>query len=204
MTEAPGRDRRAHIAEALWRVVAQRGIRAVSVRTVAAEAGIAVGSLRHRFPTQESLLEFSAELMIDRVSARITHLPPNPDDPVAYAEAAIAELYPVTPATRREFEINVALIAETASTPRLAEIRDRAHRDLLDLFGRIVGMLVGESPLPTAHRTTARRLLAIVDGLGLHLLHQPPEASTAWARDIVHAELVGIHRDAIARKPLSG
>ena len=64
------RDRRkAQLAEAVWRIVVERGIGAVSVRAVAEEAGVAVGSLRHVFPTRAELLEFSAELMVQQ-SAR--------------------------------------------------------------------------------------------------------------------------------------
>ncbi|MBM4515014.1 TetR family transcriptional regulator [Rhodococcus hoagii] len=60
------------MAEAVWRIIAERGISAVSVRTVAAEAGMAVGSLRNLFSTQAELLEFSAELMVERAAARVT------------------------------------------------------------------------------------------------------------------------------------
>ncbi|NKS98836.1 TetR family transcriptional regulator [Rhodococcus hoagii] len=56
---APREERKARLAEAVWRIIAERGISAVSVRTVAAEAGMAVGSLRNLFSTQAELLEFS-------------------------------------------------------------------------------------------------------------------------------------------------
>ncbi|MBM4481383.1 TetR family transcriptional regulator, partial [Rhodococcus hoagii] len=112
---APREERKARLAEAVWRIIAERGISAVSVRTVAAEAGMAVGSLRNLFSTQAELLEFSAELMVERAAARVTAITPSADA-VAYALAAICELMPLTPETRREFEINVALIAETPHT----------------------------------------------------------------------------------------
>lgn len=46
--------RKEQLAEAVWRVVRERGIGAVSVRTVAEEAGVVVGSLRHVFPPAPS------------------------------------------------------------------------------------------------------------------------------------------------------
>lgn len=53
-------ERREHLAQAVWTIIRERGIGAVSVRVVAAEAGVAVGSLRHVFPTRTELLQFSA------------------------------------------------------------------------------------------------------------------------------------------------
>jgi AcrR family transcriptional regulator len=186
---APREERKARLAEAVWRIIAERGISAVSVRTVAAEAGMAVGSLRNLFSTQAELLEFSAELMVERAAARVTAITPSADA-VAYALAAICELMPLTPETRREFEINVALIAETPAHPGLARIRDHAHRQLLDLFTRIAAMLRGETAAPSpASSTGGRRLLVLVDGLGLHLLHQCVGDDIGWALDIVRDEL---------------
>lgn len=184
-------DRRTRLAEAVWRVIAKRGIGAVSVRTVATEAGMAAGSLRHLFPTQQELLQFSAELMIERATARVTEVAPTPDA-VGYALAAIGELLPLTPDTRREFEINIALIAETPSNPGLAGIRDRAHEQLLDLFARIVAMIQGEDQPTEKCCQEGRRLLALVDGLGLHLLHQPAEDDTTWAVNTIREELTRI------------
>ncbi len=151
---APREERKARLAEAVWRIIAERGISAVSVRTVAAEAGMAVGSLRNLFSTQAELLEFSAELMVERAAARVTAITPSADA-VAYALAAICELMPLTPETRREFEINVALIAETPAHPGLARIRDHAHRQLLDLFTRIAAMLRGETAAPSRQAARA-------------------------------------------------
>ena len=185
-------ERRARLAEATWRVIAERGVGAVSVRTVAAEAGMAVGSLRHLFPAQTELLEFSAELMIERATARVSAITPS-TEVVDYALAVIGELIPLTPETRREFEVNIALIAETPANPGLARIRDEAHGQLLGLFGRIVAMLEGREAVTGDHGRAARRLLALADGLGLHLLHQSAESDTSWAMDIIRDELNHIH-----------
>lgn len=150
---------------------------------------MAVGSLRHLFPTQTQLLEFSAELMIQRATDRIGQAPPC-NDPVEHALAVIKHVLPLTPETRREFEINIALIAETPAHPSLARIRDLAHEELLDLFVRIVGTLRPESAGSLeSDEYLAVRLLALVDGLGLHLIHRPAGADTQWAVDIVRQEL---------------
>lgn len=191
MVYIPRDERKARLAEATWRIILDQGISAVSVRTVATEAGMAVGSLRHLFPTQAELLQFSGELMVNRATARVSAIVPAADG-VEYALSAIGELLPLTAQTRREFEINIALIAETPTNPGLARIRGHAHEQLLDLFTRITAMLREEAePTPESHHD-ARRLLALVDGLGLHLLHQDPDGDTRWAVSIVHEELIRI------------
>lgn len=195
MTSARSREeRKARLAEAVWAVILDQGIGAVSVRTVAGAAGMAVGSLRHLFPTKAELLEFSAELMLDRATARVTATEWR-DDPVEYALDAIKQVLPLTPETRREFEINVSLIAETPSNPGLVRIRDRAHEQLLELFTRIV-LLVRGTPAPTDESPSrdGLRLLALVDGLGLHLIHQPDTADPNPAVAIIRDELQRLRR----------
>lgn len=197
MTQLSREDRRARLAQAVWEIIGTHGISAVSVRAVAAEAGMAVGSLRHLFPTQAQLLEFSAELMIQRATERIGQTPWG-SDPVENALSVIKQVLPLTPETRREFEINLALIAETPAHPNLARTRDLAHAELLDLFTRIVGSLRSESTRGPesdeylSDEYLAVRLLALADGIGLHLIHRPPEADTQWAVDMVRRELSGL------------
>ncbi|MBO0984010.1 TetR/AcrR family transcriptional regulator [Rathayibacter sp. SD072] len=48
-------DRREQILEAARSVIAESGVAALSVRTVAARAGIGASTLRHHFPTQRGL-----------------------------------------------------------------------------------------------------------------------------------------------------
>lgn len=191
MAYVPREERKARLAESTWRIILDQGISAVSVRTVAAEAGMAVGSLRHLFPAQAELLEFSAELMVERAAARVTATKPSPDG-VDYALAVIRHLLPLTAESRREFEVNIALIAETPAHPGLARIRDHAHEQLLDLLTRIATMLRTEEECSEGARRDGRRLLALVDGLGLHLIHQALGADTDWAISIVRDELVRI------------
>lgn len=187
--------RKAQLAEAVWRVIVDRGIGAVSVRTVAAEAGVAVGSLRHVFPTRTELLEFSAELMVERVTARISALPAG-DDPRQAAMDVLRELLPLTPDSRAELEVNIALIAEAPALPELARIRDDADRALgaaclhlvASLTGRSADTALDQEALdPEALHQEALRLHALVDGLAIHLLVRGGDPD--WALDVLRAEV---------------
>jgi AcrR family transcriptional regulator len=177
--------RRAQLAEAVWRVVRERGISAVSVRTVAEEAGVVVGSLRHVFPTRAELVAFSARLMVVRATERILATP-RTGDALLDAVAVLRHLLPLEPDSRAELEVNIALIAEAPALPALRDIRDEAHRELAELC-----VLLCES---VAHRERdpallddARRLHALADGLAVHLLLR--EGDGGWAVEMLRAEL---------------
>jgi len=199
--------RRRELAEALWSVVIDDGLQAVSVRSVAARAGVSTGSLRHVFPTRSDLVTYSAELIIARATERVlAH--GSDDDSLPDALAILCELLPLTPESRTEGEVNTALIAEATREPGLHEIRDRMY----DAIGSLCRLIVTDFALEESPHTDARaadggtgdpeldraakRLHALVDGIALHLLHQPPGADTGWATDLLADELrsLGVSR----------
>ncbi|MGS0688414.1 TetR/AcrR family transcriptional regulator [Nakamurella sp. GG22] len=185
--------RKAQLAHAVWQVVVDRGIAAVSVRTVAEQAGVAVGSLRHVFPTRAELLEFSAQLMVQRATERIRALPPD-DDRQRYALEVVKQLLPLTPDSRVELEVNIALIAESPALPQLVSITGHAYRQLGEACMLLVEMLT-RSPRDSRTERMARRLHAIIDGLAIHLLTDQPSGDGEWAVDIVRGEVALIAND---------
>ncbi|MDR1117875.1 MAG: TetR/AcrR family transcriptional regulator [Bifidobacteriaceae bacterium] len=205
--------RKAQLAEAVWQVILGQGIAAVSVRTVAAQAGLAVGSLRHVFPTRAQLIEFSAGLMVERATERIQAVPAD-GGPEAYALAVIAELLPLQADSRAEFEVNLALLAESAALPGLVAIRDHAHQEIARLCERLVALVrrpgdaaaVPGSADPGRNdcAADARRLHALIDGLAFHLLHGPAGEDPAWALDLIRAELAWIGRQTAPAGAVTG
>lgn len=179
--------RKAQLAEAVWQVILDEGIGAVSVRTVAERAGVVVGSLRHIFPTRAELVVFSAELMVKRATERLLAIEPD-DDVREYVFTIVKQLLPLDPDSRAEFEINLALFAEGTAVKGLVDIRQDANRQLADLFVRLVEMLTGERDTPESLQQS-RRLHALVDGFAFHILHQPEMEDTSWALDILWAEI---------------
>lgn len=188
------RDRRkAELAEAVWRIIRERGLGAVSVRSVADEAGVAVGSLRHVFPTRTDLLVFSAELTGTRATERVLAVPWT-GEPYEYALRVATELLPLTPDSRGEMEVDLALIAEAPALPGLVAVRDEAHSQVAEVCTRMVELLV-ERPDDADTAGQARRLHVLIDGLALHLL-MLSSADGEWAIEILRAELARIARGA--------
>lgn len=166
--------RRAELAEAVGRVLLRDGIGAVSVRTVAAEAGVAVGSLRYVFPSRTDLVVGAARHMVAQSRARLTA--PRPGTTArGYAEQLAQGLLPLMEQTRADLEINVALIAEARAVPELRPVRDEVQAGVREAVDGIVRLLRCDppvaGPMTAAEHHAALRLHALLDGLALGLLH---------------------------------
>ncbi|MCZ2830991.1 TetR/AcrR family transcriptional regulator [Modestobacter sp. VKM Ac-2986] len=182
--------REVEVAEAAWRVLSGRGVGALSVRTVAAEAGLATGSLRRAFPTQDALLVFSLELVARRVRERIGALDLTAPAPGPQT-AVLLELLPLDAERRLEMEVFLHLGSLAVGGGALREVYDTAHRELAEASLRLIGSLVeaGWAPSSLDLPVEARRLHALVDGLALHLVRQDAGAPTDWATDVLTAHL---------------
>ncbi|GAA5145963.1 TetR/AcrR family transcriptional regulator [Nocardioides marinquilinus] len=182
--------RRAELAEACWRVIAERGVGAVSVRTVAAEAGVSVGSLRHVLPTKGGLLAAAMRLCLERATARFAAHSP---DLRTRADAInwLTEMLPLDAERRLEMTIHLALAAEAAGHPELASLRaapDDAVRSGCEVVLRTcaaAGLL--RDGLDLDAETTLLHVL--LDGLAFHLLGPAARLSDDAARAILDAHL---------------
>lgn len=192
--------RKEQLAEAVWQVILDQGIAAVSVRTVADQAGVVVGSLRHLFPTRAELMLYSAELMVQRTTERVRATEPL-ENPEEYTLAIIKNLLPLEADSRAELHVNIALMAEATALPALIPARDDAHRQIAELCARLVKLLRGadpgdhanpSGPTEAAMIADARGLHAMIDGFAFHLLHRPADEDPAWAIDVLRAELARI------------
>src|SRR5258706_11920 len=65
------RERRTLIVDALMRVAAARGLEEVSLRHVAAEAGVTSGMVQHYFRTKDEMMAFAFLVVRERNEARI-------------------------------------------------------------------------------------------------------------------------------------
>lgn len=163
--------RREEIAEATWRIILAEGIASVSIRTVAAEAGISTGSLRHVFPSKTELLVHAMQLVDQRAWARIErHL--SESDPRALVIAVITELLPLDEERRAEMEVNLALVTGAPADREIRGARDSSYLVLRSACARMITHLQ-EHGLAAAERDTGGMTTALhglIDGLSMHLL----------------------------------
>lgn len=178
------------VAEAAWRVLGRSGVRGLSVRTVADEAGLAVGSLRRSFPSQFALVAFCVRLVAERVGVRVRTLP-HDGDPLVIAQQSLEQLLPLDLERRLEAQVWLSLSLEALADDDLRVVCDGLDQELRRLVSSVVSRLVGSRPSGQA----PEELYAVVDGLALHLLRQDPEEATDWAQDVLHRTLERIVAD---------
>ncbi|MFJ2977441.1 TetR/AcrR family transcriptional regulator [Curtobacterium sp. NPDC087082] len=183
-------ERRRSVSEAAWRVLARDGLGALSVRNVAAEAGLPPSTVRYVFPTQSSLREHTITLVFDRTRERIAAIPeglPTRE----HAHQLLLELLPLDDERVIELEVYLAL-ANAALTD--AELRPALDLVVVEMreWSEEVLELVG---VPAADREyEVRRLHALIDGLAMHLVRLAPGESGDWAIDVLDRHLDGLAR----------
>lgn len=185
--------RREELAHAAWRVLLRDGAAHVSVRNVAAEAGLSVSSLRHVFSTQNDLLAFALRLVLERVTERVEPLLPVTGR--SSAEAVTLEFLPVDSDRRAETEVYLTLFMAAGASTELRDLRTDAHHRLrMSCRAVIAGLDNGADLAPGAdHEVEARRLHALLDGLAAHLIFDQPQDDPQWARRVVRG-----HFDALS------
>ncbi|ANZ42503.1 hypothetical protein BBK82_05265 [Lentzea guizhouensis] len=156
--------RRQEIGAAVCRVMATRGLDAVSLRHVAAEAGVSMGRVQHYFGTKDEMLLFAFRLISERVAHRLGQV--RRDTPQAFLRAVLVELLPISEAARAEAPVLAAFLAQAVVEPRLAE-QLRAGSDEMVAF--VAEQIRAARPEGDALRD-AKALLAFTDGLMLQVL----------------------------------
>ncbi|MFF9213087.1 MULTISPECIES: TetR/AcrR family transcriptional regulator [unclassified Streptomyces] len=181
--------RRAAVAEAVWRLILSRGLEGVSVRTVAKEAGLSTGALRHYFAGQSDVLTFAMQLVIDRVRARVQALEPQPDAGATVLRA-VEELLPLDAERRAEAEVWLAFTVRAQTDPALRALRDTSYELLQDLCHRLVEALrQDDRGTDPDLRVEGERLYALIDGLVVHCVIRPDRATPSLMRDVIARHL---------------
>ena len=161
-------ERRAEIADAVWRVIEREGLEGANLRDIAREAGHTTGVISHYFRGKRELLAFAFQLVVERSAERITRA--IREDGVF---EALAALLPLDEERRREATVWLVLMAASLSDPGLAEeLRERygeARREMMPIFREVLRREArGEAP-----EDIGDELLATVDGLTVHALTDP-------------------------------
>ncbi|MFD4367260.1 TetR/AcrR family transcriptional regulator [Rhodococcus sp. NPDC058521] len=177
--------RQQEIAEAVWRVIRRDGVSAVSVREVAAEAGLSSGSLRHVFASKAELLAYSMQLVHVRARERIiAHV--SITDPRSRALAILEEVLPLDETRQCEMEVNLALVSEVPGHPTLRTIALDAHNALRAACALALDGLSRNGLFDSARSVEdeALRLHALIDGLAMHLVLGDNDSSEVAAKTL--------------------
>ncbi|MEV8374080.1 TetR family transcriptional regulator C-terminal domain-containing protein [Kribbella sp. NPDC056861] len=185
--------RREEIAQALWRVVRRDGIRAASVRTVAAEAGWSAGAVRYYFPDQDGLIKFAMDLVSRRVGERISAIE-STGTPTEIVLRYLEEVIPLDTERQAEFDIWLSFIAQAqaeSGAGGLRELLGPVHQGLRGLCETLLHKLSEAGVLrpDLTLELEIDRLHGLVDGLSMHAAIQPRYSTPERVREILRAHL---------------
>ncbi|MFD4635446.1 TetR/AcrR family transcriptional regulator [Streptomyces sp. NPDC058284] len=174
-------DRRSRIAEAVCALIARSGMESVSLRDVAAEAGVSMGAVQRCFRTKEEMLLFALEGISqrigDRAKARI-EASGTPRSAVTLLHRTLSALALVEPEDRTEAQVWGAFVAHAAVSERLAAVLRETYAKSHELVAWLLGygQETGDFRPGFTPAAEAATLLALTEGLTAQVLvgHQTP------------------------------
>lgn len=193
--------RRREIANAVLDLIARGGVRTATVRAVAAETGLSVGSVRHFFGSQDELRRFAMAELVAVIEARVAAGARDRTEraagggvlEVVEAAAEVGEaLLPLDGPRAQQARVYAAFLAEAPTDTGIAAIRDEAAGRLHDAVAGVVTSMAELGALGAGRdwRAETDRLWAMLDGLAAHLLDHPDRVSPERARAVLRSHLV--------------
>ena len=206
--------RRQEIVGAVCRIIATDGLERASLREVAEEAGLAVGSVRHYFDSSDDLLAYSFAAVSDRLLTRLhsgltglgtaTH----DQDRSRAVLTLLGEFLPLDEERAMDACAWLAFRNAARIRPCLAAEADRSHRAVAAVVGQVItvvlrgdasgddatGARAGVLDAGPQLVTAAEHLLATLDGLAMHALLQPGWMSPEMCRDVLESHIEGLRR----------
>jgi len=145
------RERRESIAQALWKIVDQRGWARATMREVAREAEVSLGQLQHYFSSRAEMLTFAMEFASQHTQQRVARVltslnqPPHPRDVL---RVVLTELLPLRSDARATSRMNAAYVLEAMHDPALQRQIGVGLRDGRAMIERLIRQArsVGQIP----------------------------------------------------------
>lgn len=170
-------ERRWEIVLALWLVIAQHGIEGVSLRHVAAEAGVSMGRIQHYFGTKDALVLAGCTALVDRAYGG--YLETADAAPRERLLHVMSQQIPRDDAGRTGVSVWYAYVAKSINDAAVRQVLAEARRGAEDECVRLIRADRDTSAEDAL--TQARRLLALADGLTLRVLVRDLEPGEAVA-----------------------
>ncbi|MFJ1764348.1 TetR/AcrR family transcriptional regulator [Amycolatopsis sp. NPDC088138] len=174
--------RRRQIAEAVWRIASARGLEDVSLRKVAAEAGVSLRLVQYYFGTRNDLLLGALEIL-NKVAEEHTRAEVGPEadaTPRQVLRTMLVGMLPLDDERRTRYLVYLAYFVRSLTDPDLAAAFSAAPPELERLTADLLawGQQRGEVAPDLDLLPEAELLLSSVDGLQTSLIlgQRTPEA----------------------------
>ena len=116
-------ERRAEYVDALWRLVSREGAGAISVRSLAAEAGVSPSNIVHYLPSRTAMLAAAVRQLLTESRDRVAAIQRRrPEIDLDTATDLVLVAIPDSPKRRRQTEVWLLLLAEREVSTEAAEV----------------------------------------------------------------------------------
>lgn len=176
--------RRAQLAAALVDIAATRGLKAVTMREVAAQAGVSVRQVQYYFADKDELLDATWKLIAARLTARVVSraaavgkgLPPR-----TVLSVTLGAILPTDDESRHDALASAAFYATALTTPGFADSAMQYPNALQNFLAGEVrkGQAAGEVSAGADATSEAATLLALTNGLTSSVLAGQRDAEQA-------------------------
>lgn len=162
---------RERVLDALISITAERGLDEVTIREVAATAGVSIGTVQYYCRGKDEMLRLAFEHVSERFFARIEAIPRR-GSVRSVLRKALLEFLPLDDRRRTESRVYLAFAARAAVSPELALVQQNLlgelRRQCVDTFA--LAKERGQTPPDLDPRRAGTAMTALIDGLLLHLL----------------------------------
>ena len=183
-------ERRRVIVEALWRVVARDGAHEISVRHVAAEAGMPKSSIGHYVGTMPQLMGLAVDQLVQENTDYLLSLDLFSLD----ADMATEVLYTLVPVSERRRHMSgvwLLLASQAGADEEFAEVLHRLNASIADGLGDLLRGMQQQGLVDSGRQIDreVRRIHALIDGLALQCMTDPSLRSEQDVRAILREEV---------------
>lgn len=161
-------ERRHIVIEAAFRMIVAEGLEGLTLRKVAVEADLNIGSVRHFFDGRDDLLAAAAQEAGDRMGRRLAHHPVEQlrgltgEKALNALQDLLEQVLPVDGPRKIEAIVVLELIRASRTQPVFASSAAQMASDLHDVITDALACL--DVPNPSA---VARQVSALIGGLTL-------------------------------------
>ncbi|MHA7966849.1 TetR/AcrR family transcriptional regulator [Paenibacillus sp. CAU 1782] len=186
-------EQRRLVAEAALRVIKHSGLEEATVRKVAKEAGLSVGSMRHYFSTQAELYIFCMNLIAERVEERLGTLPYG-DNLLSDLRGLLLQFLPIDEERVMEMEVWFVFQSKMLAYPELKTVSSSVQNGIYKASLFVLDELEKNKLLrPELNiELEAEKLYALIDGLAIHRVLHPNQLSVEQMDKLLESHLLSL------------
>jgi AcrR family transcriptional regulator len=177
--------RRAQVLRAARACIVARGYERVTIRDVAAAAGVSTGTVVHYFGDKDTVLETALLDKVEDTGLALRAAMSGATTAWERLERLVEASLPASQEVRDEWRLWLTFWGEATRNERLRAVSERQHRRWTRFLGRILedGIAAGEFA-PVEPGDTAAQAAALIDGLAVQATLQNPALDAARMRHL--------------------